>query len=367
MKNMRIDYENLKQSNLKFFREFKEKFSEILESGWYVLGDNVSMFESEFAEVTGSAHCCGVASGLDAITIALRALDLPAGSEVIVPSNTYIATIISILQNDLVPILVEPDLETYNINPALIEGYITKSTGAVIVVHLYGKLCDMASIVPLCKKYRLPIIEDCAQAHGAMYEDKVAGSFGDFGAHSFYPTKNLGALGDAGAITTNNSNLDRKVRSLRNYGSREKYVNEYIGYNSRLDELQAGFLRIKLKYLDEITSHKRRLAQIYLDNLSPHFVAPSVQRSFYDVYHIFNIRHPRRDDLKTYLEDNNIGAEIHYPIPPHKQAALKDIIRGEYPISDEIHNTTLSLPISYCHSEEDIYRVVKVLNKFESI
>jgi len=364
MKNMKIDYENLKQSNLKFFQEYKEKFSEILDSGWYVLGDNVSMFESEFAEVTGSGYCCGVASGLDAITLALRSLDLPAGSEVIVPSNTYIATIISILQNNLVPILVEPDIGTYNINPALIEEHITKNTGAVIVVHLYGKLCDMTSIVPLCKRYRLPIIEDCAQAHGAMYEDKVAGSFGDFGAHSFYPTKNLGALGDAGAITSDCSNLDRKVKSLRNYGSRKKYVNEYVGYNSRLDELQAGFLRIKLKYLDEITSHKRKLAQIYLDNLSHQFVLPSVQPNFYDVYHIFNIRHPKRDDLRAYLDANNIGTEIHYPIPPHKQLALKDIIYGEYPISDEIHNTTLSLPISYCHSESDIHRVVEILNKF---
>jgi dTDP-4-amino-4,6-dideoxygalactose transaminase len=367
MKNMKIEYENLKKSNQALFPEFKDKFKEILESGRYVLGENVLDFERQFSKYTNTNFCCGVASGLDALTIALRSFDLPLGSEIIVPSNTYIATILSIVQNGLIPILVEPDIGTYNIDPTLIESHITKNTRAIIVVHLYGKLCNMDSIVHLSKRYEIPIIEDCAQAHGAMYRGGVAGSFGDFGAHSFYPTKNLGALGDAGALTTNDGSLDRKVRSLRNYGSNVKYVNEYVGYNSRLDELQAGFLLIKLKYLDDIILHKRKLAQLYLENIDPVFIKPIVHRDFYDVYHIFNIRHPRRDDLKDYLERNNIGTEIHYPIPPHKQKAMKGIIKGDYPISDEIHNTTLSLPISYFHTESDICKVIDTLNKFEKI
>ena len=360
-----IEYENLARLNESFFEEYKSEFEKTLNSGWYILGNNVSNFEKEFAKYCNSTNCIGLASGLDALTLSLAAFEFEANSEIIVPSNTYIATILSVLQNNLKPVLVEPEIKTYNIDPQKIELAITNKTKAIIVVHLYGKSCEMDIITEICKKYNLKLIEDCAQSHGAMYKSKKTGTFGDFGAFSFYPTKSLGALGDAGAITTNNSELALKIRTLRNYGSIQKYYNELIGYNSRLDEIQAAFLSIKLKKLDFINEHKRKLANIYLQNLKSDFIKPLVNDDYFDVYHIFNILHPKRDDLREYLLKNEIKTEIHYPVSPHKQKAMIDIFRGkEFPISEQIHATTLSLPISYFHTEKDIYKVIEVLNKF---
>jgi dTDP-4-amino-4,6-dideoxygalactose transaminase len=359
-----IEYENLKKLNQPFFKSYRNVFDKMLESGWYILGKNVSSFEKEFASFTNTKHCVGVASGLDALELALRCFDFPKGSEIIVPSNTYIATILAIIHNGLRPVLVEPNIHTYNMDPKNIEEKITKSTRGIMLVHLYGKCCDIDPILKLSKQYNLKVIEDCAQSHGAKFKERITGSFGDFGAHSFYPTKNMGALGDAGAVTTNDFDLSEKLRALRNYGSKEKYRNDYIGRNSRLDEVQAGFLSIKLEHINEINEHKRKLANLYLENINSNFIRPIVDKDYYDVYHIFNIRHPRRDDLKEFLLNNKIQTEIHYPIAPHKQKALQGLFKGEYPISEEIHKTTLSLPISYCHTEEDIFRVIECLNSF---
>lgn len=358
-----IEYESLGRLNKSFEEEYLQCFKDLLDSGWYILGKQVTIFEEAFAQYCGTKHCIGVASGLDALMLALRSFDFPAGSEVLVPSNTYIATILSILQCGLKPVLVEPDIHTYNIDPLKIEEKINCNTKAIMVVHLYGKACDMDPIMQIANKYELPVIEDCAQAHGAMYKGLKVGTFG-IGAFSFYPTKNLGALGDAGAITTNDSDKNDLFRALRNYGSKIKYQNDYIGYNSRLDEIQAALLNVKLKYLDQINLHKRSLAAIYLKELKDDFIKPNVSTECFDVYHIFNIRHPKRDKLKEYLLKSGIKTEIHYPIPPHRQKAMHGILEGEYPISEEIHHTTLSLPISYGHSEDDICRVVDILNKF---
>jgi len=360
-----IEFENLAKLNGPFFGEYTKSFRKTLQGGWYILGKNVENFEKEFAMYNGVKHCIGVGSGLDALILSLRAFDFQKGSEIIVPSNTYIATIIAILQNGLIPVLVEPNINTYNLDCSKIEQKISSKTKAIIPVHLYGKVCQMDKIAKIAQKYDLKIIEDCAQAHGAKFSDKMAGTFGEFGAFSFYPTKNLGALGDAGAVITNDDNLADKIRVLRNYGSKIKYQNNIVGYNSRLDEIQAGFLSVKLKNLDKINSHKRTLAKIYLDNLDNRFILPTIEEGFFDVYHIFNIRHPKRDSLQKYLKKNGIKTEIHYPIPPHKQEAMAGIIKKNFPISSEIHKTTLSLPISYFHTKKTIRKVVQIINKYE--
>ncbi len=360
-----IAYESLQQVNKEFMDDYTHVFQEVLRGGWYILGKQVQQFEQSFADFCGVEHCVGVASGLDALVLSLRYFGFSPGDEVIVPANTYIASILAIVQVGLKPVLVEPDINTYNIDPKRIENCITKKTRAILVVHLYGKMSDMDPILQLSAQYDLKIIEDCAQAHGAEYNGQKAGSFGDFGAFSFYPTKNLGALGDAGAITCKADILSNSLRTLRNYGSSAKYVFDEVGYNSRLDELQAAFLSVKLKYLDKITAHKQRLAAVYLRELKSDFILPVVQPRQEDVYHIFAIRHPERNRVKQYLLDNGIGTEIHYPIPPHQQKAMKGILSSDrYPISAEIHRTVLSLPISYGHTEEDINRVVEVMNKF---
>ena len=361
--SLMIDYENLALSNKSFEEEYKREFEQFLESGWYILGNKVTEFENSFADYCHVNHCIGVASGLDALILALKQADFPQGSEVIVPSNTYIATILSILQCGLNPVLVEPDIKTYNIDPLKIEEKISAKTKAIMVVHLYGKPCQMDAILKISTNHNLLLVEDCAQAHGALYQGQKVGSFG-IGAFSFYPTKNLGALGDAGAITTNDAALNDIFRSLRNYGSKVKYHNDHVGINSRLDELQAAFLSIKLKYLDKITAHKRQLAKIYISELKDDFIKPVIEDDCFDVYHIFNIRHPKRDALKEYLLNHGIKTEIHYPIPPHKQKAMQNILCGAYPISEEIHATTLSLPISYCHTEQNVYQIIEVLNKY---
>jgi dTDP-4-amino-4,6-dideoxygalactose transaminase len=359
-----IEYENLRKVNQPYFKEFNTVFNNVLESGWFVLGHNVDEFEKEFADYINTSHCVGLASGLDALSISLKVLNLKPKSEVIVPSNTYIATILSVLISGNVPVLVEPDLATYNIDPGRIEDAITSKTRAIIVVHLYGKPCDMDPIIDICNRHNLYLIEDCAQAHGAEYKGKKAGSFGDMAAFSFYPTKNLGCLGDGGALATNNPDYAKKVRLIRNYGSEKKYYNEYQGVNSRLDEIQAAFLRVKLKHLNEIVSHKRELAATYFEGISSEFIKPSVHPDYFDVYHIFNIRHKKRDELKKYLLENGVKTDIHYPVPPHKQKAMKFMNDLKFPISEEIHCTTLSLPISTFHMIDDILSIIKILNNF---
>jgi len=360
-----IEYESLALLNAPFFEEYSNAFQKVMNSGWYILGQSVKNFEDEFANYNKSTHCIGLASGLDAITLSIAAFNFDQGSEIIVPSNTYIATILSVMQNNMKPVFVEPSIDTYNIDPSKIEAAITSKTKAIVVVHLYGKSCDMDPIMKICKKYNLKLIEDCAQSHGATYKGKHTGTFGEFGAFSFYPTKNLGALGDAGAVVCNDVSLDKIIRRLRNYGSDIKYYNEVVGYNSRLDETQAAFLSVKLKRLDDINNHKRKLADIYLNNLKSDFIKPVVDKDYFDVYHIFNIRCDKRDALKEYLLKYDIKTEIHYPVSPSKQKALQGKLDNyNFPISEKIHATTLSLPISFFHTESDVNKVVEIMNKF---
>lgn len=359
-----IEYENLGKVNKPFIDEYLKNFRDTLDRGWFILGQNVKIFETEFAEYCGAKFCVGVASGLDALLLSLKVFDFKERSEVIVPSNTYIATILSILHAGLKPVLVEPDITTYNLDPTKIEEKISPETCAVMIVHLYGKSCDMDPIMELCKKYNLKLIEDCAQSHGAKYKNKMTGTFGELGAFSFYPTKNLGALGDGGAVITDDPVLAEKIKVLRNYGSKIKYYNEVVGYNSRLDEVQAGFLSVKLKKLDDINLHKRVLAALYENNLSSSFIKPVIHPDYYDVFHIYNIRHPERDKVREFLLKNGIKTDVHYPVSPHKQAAMKGLLDGNYPVSEEIHNTTISLPVSYFHTINDIMKVIEVLNKY---
>ncbi|WP_037572476.1 DegT/DnrJ/EryC1/StrS family aminotransferase [Spirochaeta cellobiosiphila] len=361
----KIDYENLRAVNNSFLSEYHKKSAEVIEKGWYILGQEVDKFEKEYASYNDIEHCIGVASGLDALILILEGLDLPKGSEVIIPANAYIASIISVIRAGLVPVLVEPDIRNYNLDPEKLSDALTDKTSAVMVVHLYGGMTDMPSVKDFCTSHNLYLIEDCAQAHGARLNDKMSGTWGDAAAFSFYPTKNLGALGDAGAIVTSDEKLATKVRMMRNYGFSKKYYCDYLGYNSRLDELQAAFLRVKLKNLEDINNHKRNLAQIYLNRLNSAYTLPYVSSDVVNVFHIFPIRYEKRDDLRKFLAEHNIGTEIHYPVPPHQQECLKDLYGSfSFPISEEIHSTILSLPISYGHMEADIEYVCKIMNKY---
>lgn len=365
MSNRIVNYENLNLLNLEFEDLYKNQFQTFLKNGWYILGESVQNFENQFAEYCGAKYAVGVASGLDAIVLGLIALDLPSNSEIIVPSNTYIASILAIINAGFTPVLVEPNISDYNINCMEIESKITSNTKAILVVHLYGQICKMDSIIQIAEKYKLHILEDCAQAHGAKYKNKKAGTFGIIGAFSFYPTKNLGALGDAGAVVTSDENVFKKLKALRNYGSEKKYFNKYIGYNSRLDELQAMFLSVKLPYLDNINNKKRNFAKLYNEKLSDKIIKPIENEYGYHVYHIYNIRVDKRDELKQYLLDNGIVTEIHYPISPNNQEGYKHLWVNEcFSISEDIHRTTLSLPISYSNTFEDIEYVIKYINKF---
>jgi dTDP-4-amino-4,6-dideoxygalactose transaminase len=363
MGNVVIEYENLQKVNQSLVEKYKNSFDIFLNRGWFILGSEVEKFEDEFSRYCGAKFCIGVANGLDALILSINAFHFPKGSEIIVPSNTYIATILAIVRNGFKPILVEPDINTYNIDPNKILEKISKNTRAILVVHLYGKSCEMDSIQKIALDYNLKIIEDCAQAHGAKYNNIKVGSFG-VGCFSFYPTKNLGALGDAGGITCDDEEYMLELKRLRNYGSVIKYKNDIVGYNSRLDELQASFLRIKLEILDEINSKKRELATIYNENLNNKFIKPIIKENNYDVYHIYSIRTEQRDGLREYLSNNLIKTEIHYPIPPSSQVAMRGIITGKYPIADEIHSSTISLPISYFHTKDEVLRVCEVANSW---
>lgn len=360
-----IPYENLGKVNAPWSEELHEVIKDVLDSGWFILGKEVEAFEAEFADFTGMPYCIGVASGLDALVLSLLAADLPPGSEIIVPANAYYASILAIRRAGHIPVLVEPDPNTCNLDPSLIEQSITDKTAGIMPVHLYGKISDMQAIMRIAEKHSLVVVEDCAQAHSAAQFGKQAGTFGDFGAFSFFPTKNLGAIGDAGAVVVKDANLAERLRKLRNYGASKKYYFEYEGYNSRLDELQAAVLRVKLKHLDSLTRHKQSLAALYFQGLNlDALILPDRNKDFTDVHHIFNVRYPKRDQLKKYLSDNEIGTEIHYPLPPYQQKAFKGLFNGSYPISDKIHATTLSLPISYCHKPEQIMKVIDVINQY---
>ena len=360
-----IPFLDLKRVNEPHQAAIKQAIERVSQSGWYILGTEVDAFERQFASYCQSDYCTGVANGLDALTLVLKAWNFPTGSEVIVASNAYFASVLSITQAGLTPILVEPDPRTYLIDPTQIEAAITERTKAIMTVHLYGRCCDMDPINQLAQRYTLKVLEDAAQAHGALYPSGQAGNLGDAAAWSFYPSKNLGALGDAGAVTTNDEALTKQIRALRNYGSSQKYVNDYLGHNSRLDEIQAAILSAKLPLLDQENNRRRELAQLYLTGLkNPDVTLPPADRIDQDVWHLFVIRHPRRDALRAHLHDRGIGTDIHYPIPPHHQKAYSEMADLSFPIAEAMHREVLSLPLNpYLTNEEAAY-IVAVINQF---
>ena len=378
-----IKFLDLHQLNQPFELEFQEKMKRFLDKGWYILGDDVKSFESNFAKYCGTKYCIGVGNGLDALVLIFKAYiqlgKLKKGDEVIVPSNTYIASILAILQADLVPVLVEPKMETYNINPDLIDDSISKKTRAILAVHLYGQLAEMNAINEIATTHNLLVVEDAAQAHGAFLEIrsqnsevrnqkvilKKAGNLGHVAGFSFYPGKNLGALGDAGAITTNDDALASILFSMRNYGSKVKYENEIIGTNSRLDELQAGFLDIKLPHLDKENEKRRSIAKRYLAEITNKIIdLPKWDGSENHVFHLFVIRTSNRNKLAVYLKENGIESMIHYPIPPHKQEALKEWQNLSFPIAEKIHDEVLSIPLNGVLSEEEVNYIIRKLNSY---
>ena len=364
-----IHFLSLKKINQPFEIAFQDKMKQFLEVGWYILGNEAKQFEANFATYCGTKHCIGVGNGLDALVLIFKAYihlgKLQKGDEVIVPANTYIASILAVLQADLVPVLVEPRLETFNINPEEIEAKITSKTKAILPVHLYGQLCEMKTINEIAKKHNLLVVEDAAQAHGAEWNGIKAGNFGDAAGFSFYPGKNLGALGDAGAITTNDDELAEVLFSLRNYGSKVKYENEILGVNSRLDELQAAFLNIKLKQLDSENDFRRNLAKRYLSEIkNDKLILPAYDFSKNHVFHLFVIRTSNRLALQHFLKDSGIESMIHYPIPPHKQKALSDWNNLSFPITEKIHEEVLSIPLNSSLEVSDIQHIITTLNNY---
>ncbi len=362
---MKIPFSTMQYMQEEIHEEITKKFEEIYQKGWYILGDEVSKFEKEYKEHIGTKYCIGVGNGLEALYIALLALDIGEGDEVIVPSNTYIATALAVSYAGAKPILVDPDIDTYNLSANGLEDAITKKTKAIIAVHLYGQSADMDEIIKIAKRHNLYVIEDCAQSHNALYKGKQTGSLGDIGCFSFYPGKNLGALGDAGAIVTNDASIAKKARAISNYGSIEKYHHIYKGINSRLDELQAGFLRIKLKRLDQYTKERVRLAQKYLTEITnPKIILPTIGSNRTHVFHVFAIRCQTRDDLKSYLEKHGVETGIHYPISIAKQEAYLNDHLNDLEIASKIANEELSLPLYYGMSEEEIEYVINLLNQY---
>ena len=370
-----IPFLNLKNINQQYREELIAACTRVIDSGWYIGGNELEQFEQNFAEYCGVKFAIGVANGLDALILTLRAWKelgkLHDGDEVIVPSNTYIASILAITANNLTPVLVEPDLATYNIDPAKIEEAITAKTKVILPVHLYGQLAAMPDIMHIAKKHNLLVLEDSAQSHGAQIEGKKAGNWGDASGFSFYPGKNLGALGDAGAITTNDGELAQTLRALRNYGSHEKYKNLFAGVNSRLDEIQAAMLDVKLKHLDDETQHRRQIADVYMAGINnPLIELPKVNKDVLNdqqhVWHLFVVRTSNREALQQYLAENSVQTLIHYPIPPHKQQAYKEWKDLSYPISEKIHDEVMSLPIGPTLSLEDVEKVIQLCNSFKA-
>ena len=350
----------------KYQEEFEQKALDVLRSVWYVLGNEVKEFEKEFAAYTGAKHCVGLASGLDALWIAFRILGVGPGDEVLVQGNTYIASVMGITMNGATPIFIEPD-EYFNIDTKKLEEKITEKTKAILVVHLYGQASKMDDVVALCKKYNLRLVEDCAQSHGACFNGQMTGTFGDIGCFSFYPSKNIGAFGDAGAIVTNDDQIAEDFRVFRNYGSEKRYYNKIVGANSRLDELQAGLLRVRLSHAEEMEEERIRHARCYLAEINnPKLQLPKVRENCTAVWHQFVIRCEERDRLIEYLDEKGVGTIIHYPIPPHLSEAYGYLgyKEGDFPITESCANTVLSIPMYVGMTEEEQTRVIEALNAF---
>ena len=367
---MQVPFLSLKDVTNKYKDEIHEAALRVIDSGWYLQGKENEIFEADYAKYIGTKYCVGCANGLDALVWIFRAYIelgvMKPGDEVIVPANTYIATILAITENELVPILVEPNINTLQIDDSLIESKITEKTKAITIVHLYGQCAYTDKIGDICKKYNLKLIEDNAQAHGCIFNDKKTGAIGDAAGHSFYPGKNLGALGDAGAVTTNDEELAKAIRSLANYGSQKKYVFKYCGRNSRLDEIQAAVLDVKLKHLDEDIALRKAVAKKYIDGIkNPKVILPKIFDWNQHVFHLFPVLCEQRDKLQKHLEENGIGTNIHYPIPPHKQECYKEWNSISLPVTEKIHAQELSLPMSPCLSDEQIDFVIKTINNWK--
>lgn len=365
---MKIPFVSFKPMEKELENELREAFERVFDRSWYIEGIEDNTFEKVFAEYCNINYCVGVGNGLDALVMALKGLGIGNGDEVIVPSNTYIATALAVTYVGAKPVFVEPDINTFNINPSLIESAITAKTKAIMPVHLYGQPCDMDPIIDIAKKNQLNIVEDCAQAHGATYRGKKIGTFGDAAGFSFYPGKNLGALGDAGATITNNKELADKIKAYGNYGSDYKYHHIYKGNNSRLDEMQAAFLVAKLPHLEGMNVERRRIAQMYLEGINnKEVILPYVPDYAVPVWHIFGVRCKRRNELEKFLNDKGIGTNKHYPIPMHLQECYKDLgfKEGDFPIAEEISATELSIPLYYGMTDEEVQFVIKTINEFE--
>ena len=374
-----IKFLDLKAINNSFEPDLSAAVNRVLNSGWYLLGDETKAFEKEYSNFFGTKYCIGVANGLDALRLILKAYKemavIKEGDEIIVPANTFIASVLAISDNRLKPVLVEPDINTYNINPLKIEEKITKRTKGIMLVHLYGQNAMNPEIRRLINKYNLKLIEDNAQASGAYFNEQRTGSVGDAAGHSFYPGKNLGCLGDGGAVTTNDEELASIIRALANYGSVKKYINNYQGLNSRLDEIQAAILRVKLKRLDQDNQRRQQIAQYYIENITnpkiilpfkkDHFQLSTFNSKLSHVWHLFVIRHPNRNKLQHYLTEKGVQTLIHYPVPPHKQLAYKDWNKMSFPVTEKIHNEVLSLPVSPVMKEEETKKVIELLNTFK--
>lgn len=363
---MKVPQSRLDRGFEMYQKEYEDKALEVLRSGWYILGKQDEAFEREFAEYTGAKYCRGLASGLDALWIAFRVLGIGKGDEVLVQGNTYIASVMGITINGAAPVFIEPD-EYELIDADELESAITEKTKAILVVHLYGQASNMEKIMKVARKYNLKVVEDCAQSHGAMFNGKMTGTFGDIGCFSFYPSKNLGAFGDAGAIVTDNPTLDEEVRVMRNYGSEKRYYNRIIGANSRLDEMQAGLLRVKLTHLNELTAERVKIAEKYLDRINnPLISLPKTREGATHVWHQFVVHSQYREQLKDYLAECGIGTIIHYPIPPHLQEGYKYLghREGEFPVTERFAKEVLSLPIYNGMTDEEQDYVIDITNKF---
>lgn len=365
-----IPFLDLKKINSQYREELLQAATQVIDSGWYIQGRHVKTFEETFAEYCDVKHCIGVANGLDALILILRAYKelgkLQDGDEVIVPANTYIASVLAVTENRLKPILVEPDEDTYNLSPSLLEQAITERTKAVLAVHLYGQLADMPAINAIAEKHGLLVIEDSAQAHGASLNGRKAGNWGDASGFSFYPGKNLGALGDAGAVTTNDDELAHTIRALGNYGSHKKYENLYQGVNSRLDEMQAAFLNVKLKHLDDEIKLRQGIARLYREGIKNSAIKlPKLDVEESHVFHLFAVRTEQRGRLQYYLSEMGVETLIHYPIPPHRQKAYRNFVDLSLPITDRIHEEIISLPISPVMDIDTVIRVIDVVSEFK--
>ena len=366
---MKIPFVSFEKMHSEIKDEMQEKFNEVFDKNWFIHGMEDQRFEKEFAQYCNSKYCVGCGTGLDAIFLIMKAMGIGKGDEVIIPSNTFIATALGVSYAGATPVLVEPDIKTYTINPSLLEEKITDKTKAIIAVHLYGRVTDMDPIIEIANKYNLKVIEDAAQAHGALYKGRIVGSLGDAAAFSFYPGKNLGALGDGGAVVTNDESLVEKIRMLGNYGSKEKYHHEYLGNNSRLDEIQAGFLRVKLKHLEKWNKERNRIAECYLQGIkNDSIILPlPCDNDYHNVWHLFVVRCKERDMLEKYLDEKGIGTTKHYPVPIHKQKAYSNekFYNDELKIAEELSNTVLSIPMYYGMEEDEINYVIEALNSFK--